>query len=1162
MRPLVKAPPDPLDQIAAAPPVAAKLARVQAGEAVSFEHVVAAAQPFLAALLARAAKARVWIVSPDVRAQETMHNELLQWFPDALFFPELERAPVEGALPDPESVAERLGVVQRLTSSKGRQIVVLTRGSLADEVPSSAALKQLEIRLRRSTRLDREALLKQLAEAGYEHVAQVAARGQFAVRGGILDVFSFHHALPVRIELFDDEIESLREFDLDSQISVQQLDTTTLLLGETAAERSQCRLEELIAEGDMTIDAEASWFAARVRILEGSEGNVGQTCSLPGESAAADEAVEPSPFQEQTTSLLHFGGEDFSTAFYDHGLGEFEAGDFVVDEIKRERFFDQLREWRTDGWRVHVFCNNEGEIERLRDLLPPVESDALHFTIGTLNRGFTFPAAKVAVLCDAELFGRYRNTRARRLALRRVRDQASRTQIDFSELNEDDLVVHLEHGIGRYEGMKTTPHPEGRAPARPTSPADDRGEQGRAGARPSELEPATEQVLVVAFADDARLYVPLEQSYLISRYVGVGKRNPPLSTLGDAKWAKAKKNAEKAVFDYAAKLLRVHAERETAQGYAFPPDTKWQHEFESSFLYKETPDQITAIAATKTDMENERPMDRLICGDVGFGKTEVAIRGAFKAVMSGKQVAILVPTTVLAQQHYQNFRERMSDYPITVEVLSRFRTGAEQRATLEGLSDGRVDIVVGTHRLISKDVQFKNLGLVVIDEEQRFGVLHKERFKEMFQLVDMLTLSATPIPRTLYLSLMGAKDMSTIETPPLNRIPTETLICPYDERIIRDAINREMARQGQVYFLHNRVQSIEKVQIRIKELCPQARTVVGHGQMHEHELEDVMQQFVSGEADVLISTTIIESGLDIPNANTIIIDRADRFGLADLYQLRGRVGRAQHKAYAYLMLPRELMTVGEARKRINAIKQYSSLGAGFKIAMRDLEIRGAGNILGTAQSGHIVSIGFDLYCALLKQAIAKLKGEQARPRLEVILRLDFVVTREAEYSEGRAPARPTSPPAGDQPVTRNRRGWIPNPPAAEAPDNGDGRAGARPSEKAPAFLPASYIAEAQPRIQAYRRLAEVATQEQLDALRKTWRDRFGPLPEAAENLLIMTEIKLAAAPRKITQVEAREGKLILTRGGDYVQLGGKFPRLTATQPGERLREILAMIRSL
>jgi transcription-repair coupling factor (superfamily II helicase) len=1096
---------NPLDQIASAPPLATKLARVPKGEAVSFEHVVAAAQPFLAALLVQQAKARVWIVCPNVRTQETMHNELLQWFPDALFFPELDRAPVEGALPDPESVAERLGIVQRLTSAKGRQVVVLTRASLEDEVPSPAALQQLELRLRRSERLDREKLLKQLADAGYEHVAQVSARGQFAVRGGILDVFSFHHSLPVRIELFDDEIESLREFDLDSQISVQNLDHVTLLLGEAAAERSSCKLEELITERDITIDAEASWFAAQVRIMEHSEG-VSQT-------SHDSHSSQPTNGNDGTTILA----EDYSTAFFDHGLGEFEAGDFVVDEIKRERFFSQLREWRTDGWRVHVFCNNEGEIERLHDLLPPVEADVLQFTVGTLDRGFTFPAAKVAVLSDAELFGRYRNTRARRMALRRAREQASRAQIDFSELNEDDYVVHLEHGIGRYEGMKSIPRADGK----------------------------TEEVLVVAFADDARLYVPLEQSYLVSRYVGVGKRNPPLSVLGDGKWAKAKKNAEKAVFDYASKLLAVHAERETAVGYAFPPDNKWQREFESSFLFKETADQLTAITAAKADMESERPMDRLICGDVGFGKTEVAIRAAFKSVMGGKQVAILVPTTVLAEQHYRNFRERMSDYPVTVELLSRFRTAAEQRKTLQGLTDGRVDIVVGTHRLISKDIQFKDLGLVVIDEEQRFGVLHKERFKEMFKLVDMLTLSATPIPRTLYLSLMGAKDMSTIETPPLNRIPTETLICPYDERIIRDAINRELGRQGQVYFLHNRVQSIEMMRDKIKKLCPKARCVIGHGQMDEHELEEVMHQFVSGAADVLISTTIIESGLDIPNANTIIIDRADRFGLADLYQLRGRVGRAQHKAYAYLLLPREMMTQGEARRRINAIKQYSSLGAGFKIAMRDLEIRGAGNILGTAQSGHIVNIGFDLYCALLKQAIAKLKGEKVRPRLEVIVRTDFVATREAEWMKNAELRKVTDERKSPK---RSRTPAAPLPPP--------------PLPTAPAFLPSTYIAESQPRIQAYRKLAEVTTQEQLDAIRKTWRDRFGVLPEAAENLLVMTEIKLAANARKITVVEAREGKLILTRGGDYVQIGGKFPRLTAADPSARLREMLAMIRSL
>jgi transcription-repair coupling factor (superfamily II helicase) len=498
----------------------------------------------------------------------------------------------------------------------------------------------------------------------------------------------------------------------------------------------------------------------------------------------------------------------------------------------------------------------------------------------------------------------------------------------------------------------------------------------------------------------------------------------------------------------------------------------------------------------------------------------VAIRAAFKAVMGGKQVAVLAPTTVLAQQHYHTFRERMSDYPVRVEMLSRFRTKTEQNKTVKELREGSVDIVIGTHRLISGDIQFKDLGLVVIDEEQRFGVRHKERFKEMFKLVDVLTLSATPIPRTLYLSLMGAKDMSILETPPANRIPTETIICGYDERVIRDAIQRELSRQGQVYFLHNRVQTIERVATRIKDLCPGARVEIGHGQMDEDQLEEVMQRFVDGKTDVLVSTTIIESGLDIPNANTIIIDRADRFGLADLYQLRGRVGRAQMKAYAYLMLPREMMTVGAARKRINAIKQYSTLGAGFKIAMRDLEIRGAGNVLGTAQSGHIVAIGFDLYCQLLKQAVTKLKGEKTKPRIEVPARFDFVITNEAEYMQ-----------AGDDEVTG-------------------------------AFLPAAYISEPKMRIQAYRALAEVASPEQLDKVRKSWRDRFGPLPPAVENLLILSEIKLAAAARKIAKIEVKERKLMLTYRGDYILVAGKFPRLHTEEPAEKLRETLALLRAL
>ena len=1067
-----------LEHCARVPSLKAKLAAIAPGKTVVFEHVTESAQPFLVALIAKKAGGRVWVFCENLRAQELFHNELLNWFPDAIFLPELERMPTPGALGDPEIGAERLQILQSLAAKKERQIIVASRASLDEAVPSPAAMKKITVQLKQSARLDRDKLLRRLDSAGYEKVPQVSTRGQYAVRGGILDFFSWHHTQPVRVELFDDVIESIRPFDLDSQISIGHLEKCELLLG--TGDRGEGAADTLCGEGaastlcgeaphppstvlrdyilktDLTIDAsgQADSWRASARILEGASG---------------EDCVE-----------------DYSAAFFEHGLGEFEAGDFVIEESKREAFFGQLREWNAKKWRTTIFCNNEGEIERLHDLIPAEDQAGVTLAVGTVSRGFTFPAAGIAVLSDAELFGRYRNTRSRRLSLKRAQEQANRAQIDFSELNEGDPVVHLEHGIGKYLGLQSFTTGD-----------------------------KTEEVLVLEFDAGAKLYVPLEQSFLVSRYVGVGKANPRLSTLGDGKWAKAKQSAEKSVFEYAARLLTVHAERETSKGFAFPKDNKWQHEFEHSFFFKETPDQITSIAATKDDMESIRPMDRLICGDVGFGKTEVAIRAAFKAVMGGKQVAVLVPTTVLAQQHYQNFRERMSDYPISIDLLSRFRSHAEQKKTLELMAEGGVDIVIGTHRLISKDVQFKDLGLVVVDEEQRFGVAHKEKFKQLFKLVDVLTLSATPIPRTLYLSLMGARDMSVIETPPANRIPTETIICGYDERIIRDAIRRELQRQGQVYFLHNRVMTIGRTAERIRMLCPGARVDIGHGQMDEEELEAVMQRFVNGESDVLVSTTIIESGLDIPNANTIIIDRADRFGLADLYQLRGRVGRAQQKAYAYLMLPRELM--GVARKRINAIKQYSSLGAGFKIAMRDLEIRGAGNILGTKQSGHILAIGFDLYCQLLKQAVAKLKGEKVKAQAGTVLHLDFVAINEA--------------------------GWIRDP------------------SRCPAFLPTEYVGESQTRIQAYRKLAGLGSQEQLDSLRKDWRDRFGPLPDSATNLLIHSEIKIAAASRKIEQVEVRDNKLMLSRRGDFVLIGGKFPRLTAPTPTGQLHEVLALIQS-
>jgi transcription-repair coupling factor (superfamily II helicase) len=514
------------------------------------------------------------------------------------------------------------------------------------------------------------------------------------------------------------------------------------------------------------------------------------------------------------------------------------------------------------------------------------------------------------------------------------------------------------------------------------------------------------------------------------------------------------------------------------------------------------------------------------------------VRAAFKSVMEGKQVVVLAPTTVLAQQHFEVFRQRMREYPVRIEMLSRFRSHSEQKKVLQLLREGGVDIVIGTHRLISGDVVFKDLGLVVIDEEQRFGVLHKEKFKELFKLVDVLTLSATPIPRTLYLSLVGVKDMSTIETPPPNRLPVETVVSAYDERIIRAAIDRELEREGQVFFLHNRIASIERVCERIAHLCPRARIEIGHGQMDADELEAVMARFIAGKIDVLVCTTIIESGLDIPNANTIIIDRADQFGLADLYQLRGRVGRAEHKAYAYLLLPREMMTVGAARKRISAIKQYSSLGAGFRIAMRDLEIRGAGSILGTAQSGHIITVGFDLYCQLLKQAVAQLKGQKTGLRVDVDVRLDFVVTNEAEFIA--PPTKPFGFPAL----------------------NAIGVEKAPLPERIPAFIPVAYVSDPAMRIRSYREIAEITSREQLDRLSHDWRDRFGAFPPAVDNLFALVEMKLAAAQSRVSRVEVRDRKVMLTRHGDFILVAGKFPRLVGSKIDQHLPEVVELIKKL
>jgi len=1179
---------------------------------LSLDTVHPAAQPFVVALLHRRFPDRsIVVVTPGVKAQESFHQDSATWFKvrssppstaqpstlnsQPLFYPSWDILPHEPKLPHVDVISERLETLVALapgsTAQSSKSVVVTTVVALMQKTFAPGAIGERTRTVKRGGQINPLDLVEWLEDQGYEPEAQVNHKGEIALRGGILDIFPPTCPWPVRIEFFGDEIESIREFDPMTQLSKEEIPSVTIPpAGELGI------LKRLASKGETPLATLFDHLPPESLIV------VCEPCAVE-EAASEYEAQVPEgdaffvPWRElRAEAERRFGvlellervdeghADELASpreAFYLQSLDAFRpiverAVDLQIAEAQRREFFAQLHRWLRQGYAVHVFCNTEGERQRFEEIWQelglvgqapsPVISPAgataccsagegaretktgggacptTH--LGTLSRGFIQEDAKLVVVTDAEIFGRYKVQRPRRLKSPHAATSRSALDIDFTEFEEGDYVVHVQYGIGKFLGLQIF-------------------DQG-AGRKPTEKSKRTtgQECLVIEYAPSdpeqppPKLYVPVSEAHLVSKYVGAGKARPALNTLGGGRWAKTKAQAENAVRDLAAEMLRIQAARESQSGHSFTVDNTWQREFEGSFVYEETPDQMRAIVETKRDMENPKPMDRLICGDVGYGKTEVAIRAAFKAVMGGKQVAVLVPTTVLAQQHFNTFRERMADYPVRVELLSRFRSGREQRRVIEQLAQGGVDIVIGTHRLVQSDIAFKDLGLVIIDEEQRFGVMHKEKFKLLRQLVDVLTLSATPIPRTLYLALTGARDMSTIETPPQDRLPVETIVTQYDERVIRDAIQRELNRQGQVFYLHNRVFDIEAVALKLKTLVPHARVVVGHGQMHADDLEKVMTKFVNGEADVLLSTTIIESGIDIPNANTIIIDRADRFGLSDLYQLRGRVGRYKHQAHAYLLLPRHAGLLTDARKRISAIKQYSSLGSGFKIAMRDLEIRGAGNILGPQQSGHITAVGFELYCQLLKQSVGALKGEKVKPRVEVQTRIDFIVSDPAEVMAEESDARDEkAEPEFVVSVPRETATYV------EAEPVKDSRITHHVS-RIPAYLPLAYIVDSRQRIEAYRKLAQITERRALESMGRELRDRFGPLPPAVETLLQVTELKLLASEKSVTAIETKEDKLLLTRHGDVLTFGGRLPRLTKRDANGRLKEIKKLLLAL
>ncbi len=1017
---------------------------VEPGKPVRLGHLSSEVAACLAAALFRAHRAPLLVAAGRHKEMERAASVIEAWLgPGVVWsFPALELCAAD-AIPDETIKSERLGVLHRLMDHADEPCVVVgTHEAFAQTCPSPASLASSAMVVSAGQEVNLVEIKEKLVASGYLVVGTVDGRGQFASRGGVLDIFSPQAESPVRLEFFGDTVESIREFSPSTQLKIREVSDCTIQFDTEPA--------GLVSISDYTGGAHLD------------------------------------------VNLLDEGEPEDGDGFFVHDFLRASTADPVLAEQRFEWLCRHISDWAQEGWHIHIACHNEGERERLKELLAASPAaghlGAVAFHMAQVATGLGSLEDKWVLLSDAEIFGRYQNRVVSRRSGMTTAASAARAG-QFEEWEPGDYVVHLQNGIGRFWGVKKFPVA-------------------------GEVE---QEVLEIEYAGEAKFYVPIEQSYLVSRYVGSGRKKPELDTLGGNRWERARAAARKSIYDYAARLLQIHAEREVHWRDSFPPDTKWQREFEDAFIYKETPDQILAIADSKKDMESPHPMDRLICGDVGFGKTEVAVRAAFKCVMSGKQVAFLCPTTVLAQQHGKNLRERFADYPVRVEILSRFTGAKEVKKIIEGLGDGSVDVVVGTHKILSKDAIFKNAGLLIVDEEQRFGVRHKERMKENFRLIDILTLSATPIPRTLYLAMMGARDMSTIDTPPSGRLPVETTVAAYDERIVRDAVKRELARDGQVYFLHNRVASIEQTAARIAELVPGARVLVGHGQMADDELEEVMVRFVRGEADVLVSTTIIESGLDIPNANTIIIDRADRFGLADLYQLRGRVGRGQHKAYAYLLLPRHLMTTADARKRTGAIRQYSHLGAGFKIAMRDLEIRGAGNLLGTQQSGHIAAIGFDLYCQLLRQAVEQLRKGKPIFRREVPVRIDFIVLNEAEA----------------------------------------------PEDRAPAYLPAAFLPDTRQRIAAYRELAECSTVAEVEKIAMAWRDRFGAFTAPVENLLQVARIKCLCAERGVDQLESSEGQVRIKKNGDFLMVGTRFPRLDVdAEPSEQLADVLLLVEKM
>lgn len=1050
---------------------------------VSVSGLAGSGKSLLLAYLKKELSSPLLVITSGTEESWKIYEDLVSFLTEerVRLFPTWEILPYEFKVPPGEIVGRRLETLYDLAAGKTPVVVTTIRACLEKTIRPEE-LKARSIRLKVGEAAEIEELSDKLISLGFRRFPQVEEIGNFSVRGGILDVFPYSSPDPIRIEFFGDQVESIRTFGVLDQRSIQKTESTLILpkreilisdqkleqhISELEPDQAD-RLRERLRFHDEVPGLEwlASLFglpSARIvdylspesvvftderpliedhldQIYQETEklfaeaSEKGHALPDPQTLLGRPEALSQKLRRFRTVDHLFFAEKKGA---FDLGMTEPEVfgGNVGLLRSQVETYFKEKR-------KVFVFCDNLGQKQRLVELLED-HADAIVWEVKNLSGGFSFPRIGVVVLTDHQIFSRYFWRRRKR------RFNEGIALSSYSALSVGDFVVHIDHGIGRYAGLETL-----------------------------EIDRRKRECLKLFYQGEDKLYVPIEEFNRVHRFVGK-EGAPVLSKLGGTSWENLKKRTRKAIQDMARELIQLYAERKARPGLAFSQDTVWQKELEASFIYEETPDQLVAIDAVKTDMEQNTPADRLICGDVGYGKTEVAVRAAFKAIMDGKQVAVLVPTTILAQQHLVTFTERLKSFPVNVAMLSRFKSKKEQKEIVGRMKEGGVDLVVGTHRLIQKDVLFKNLGLLIIDEEQRFGVAHKEKIKRLRRQIDVITLTATPIPRTLQLSLLGARDMSVINTPPKDRLAIQTEIVRFDKKLIADAVLREVDRGGQVYFVHNRVQTIEAMHRFLTDLIPQIRIAVAHGQMEERLLEKVMLDFLQHRHDLLLVTSIIESGIDIPSVNTILIDRADRFGLAQLYQLRGRVGRSNQRAYAYLLIPKVKTLTRTARKRLKALEQFTQLGSGFHLALRDLEIRGAGNLLGPQQHGFIEEVGFDLYCKLLDEAVKELKGERVEKLAEVKMEFDLDI-----------------------------------------------------------YIPESYVSDSQHRVGIYRKLSEAQSVEEVKEVEAEVIDRFGALPQEVEDLLNFTCAKIAASHLGISRVSLQKEQLTLDFSEDK-KLGKK-----------------------